>query len=215
MRICVCVWYSFWGTEDGWDNVHCARCWRPRSRYASPWYLTVRGSISWRTGSTDQHSQHWPLCSLCRSRQCSLQSGFVYAGTTVDYAAFARAVSRIFREAEIANLANVLNRSENTSLLLENNILFSFLLLCVPVRTSMRVQLARRIWKDFFVAVNAIVFIVDVFDRNRYMEAKEELDVSDSFIFFCLFFWLAVASGIHPRLCWSFALWTGIVVRHV
>ncbi|XP_065183976.1 GTP-binding protein SAR1a-like [Sycon ciliatum] len=35
---------------------------------------------------------------------------------------------------------------------------------------------ARRVWKDFFVAVNAIVFIIDAFDRDRFQEAKEELD---------------------------------------
>lgn len=35
---------------------------------------------------------------------------------------------------------------------------------------------ARRIWKDFFVAVNGVVFIIDVFDRDRFAEAKDELD---------------------------------------
>ncbi|GAB2282210.1 GTP-binding protein SAR1a [Dionaea muscipula] len=37
-------------------------------------------------------------------------------------------------------------------------------------------QIARRVWKDYYAKVDAVVYLVDAYDKERFPESRKELD---------------------------------------
>ncbi|KAE8723213.1 GTP-binding protein SAR1B [Hibiscus syriacus] len=37
-------------------------------------------------------------------------------------------------------------------------------------------QIARRVWKDYYAKVDAVAYLVDAYDKERFVESKKELD---------------------------------------
>ncbi|KAK3444412.1 hypothetical protein EUGRSUZ_A00208 [Eucalyptus grandis] len=37
-------------------------------------------------------------------------------------------------------------------------------------------QIARRVWRDYYTKVDAVVYLVDAYDKDRFAESKKELD---------------------------------------
>lgn len=84
-----------------------------------------------------------------------------------------------------------------------STIFFFFLVFCFLIFLNiflyysyLIIYLARKLWRDYFAAgVDGVVFLVDAVDRERFPEAKRELDVSFNnhshysyYLFICFLF---------------------------
>lgn len=82
-------------------------------------------------------------------------------------------------------------------------------LTCVCVVGRPFLHSARKLWSSYFPSVDGVVYLVDALDRDRFPEAKKELDVRPSVVAFLNSVFRSPPSCLLPsssfphRCCWA------------